>query len=126
MAKNGSRVGGGINSNKLVHPGVRTGQRGREVRPAGVAQIGSSIGNHATEHARKLTGGVEKVRGEFRPPGGPSGVMLGNQKALDVGKGGAGTGRDVQRSGSQGTWGPTNPGLGRIANTKGEWPDGRK
>jgi hypothetical protein len=122
-SKNGSRAGGGIKSNKLVHPKVQTGVRGREIRPQGVAQIGSSIGNHATEHARKLTGGVEKVRGELRPPGGPSGVMLGNQKALDVGKGGVGTGRDVSRCGSQGTWGQPNPGLGRIANTKGQWPD---
>jgi hypothetical protein len=35
---------------------------------------------------------------------------LGNKKARDVGGGGPGTGRDVHRSGGQGTHGPVAPG----------------
>jgi hypothetical protein len=37
-------------------------------------------------------------------------VKFGNEVALNVGKGGCGTGRTIYASGSQGTQGATNPG----------------
>jgi hypothetical protein len=56
--------------------------------------------------------------------GTPGSVPLGNAVAGNVGKGGPGTGRKLYgKSGSQCQTGPANPGLGRITNTKGQWPD---
>jgi hypothetical protein len=120
MAKN-SRVGGGPNSRQVKEVGYRTGAGSREIRPGGVGQIGSSIGNKATDKGRILRGGVEPVVGTTRPI---SDGKFGNEVSLNVGKGGPGTGRNLWgKSGSQCTTGPVNPGLGRIANTKGSWPD---
>lgn len=124
MAKrNSSGAGGGINSNKRVDQPVRFGERARAISPAGVAQIGMSVGNHITGKRKSVDGGAEPVRGALKPAGGPGGVPLGNSVALNVGKGGPGTGRTIMKSGSQCQTGPANPGLGRIANTKGQWPD---
>jgi hypothetical protein len=50
------------------------------------------------------------VRGAFRPLGGPGSIGLGNQKALNVGQGGPGKGRDVHKTGSQGQQGAVAPG----------------
>ena len=86
MAK--SKAGGGINSNKLVHPGVRTGDLRKGKNPRAVSQIGSSIGNHSTENRRTLTKAVEKMAG----PRGIS-VPLGNEIATNVKGGGPGAGR---------------------------------
>jgi hypothetical protein len=98
----GRRPAGGIGSRVVVEKPVRTGQNAREMRPAGVAQYGAAIGNKATDHAGVLRGGVEPVVGQRKPIS----VVLGNEKALDVGCGGPGTGREVMRSGSQGQHGP--------------------
>jgi hypothetical protein len=123
MVKRNGNAGGGIRSNKLVNKPVKTGSRAEAISERGVSQIGQSMGNHVTDKRGSVDGAVEKVRGELRAPGQPGAVMLGNQKALDVGKGGVGTGRTVMKSGSQCQTGPANPGLGRITNTKGQWPD---
>jgi len=105
MAK--GRSGGGITSKNVTRQGVRTGMPGREINPRGVSQIGSSIGNHSTEKAKILRGGVEPVRGALRPPGTPGAVPLGNQAALNVGKGGVGSGRTLYgQCGTQGQHGP--------------------
>jgi hypothetical protein len=114
----------GIRSNKLVHKPVVTGTRGRAISEAGTSQIGGSYGDHATEHSKRLKGGIEPVRGALRPAGGPGGIELGNSLAAKTVCGPGGS-REVMRSGSQGQTGPTNPGLGRIADTRGEWPDKR-
>ena len=87
---------------KNVSPPVRTGQGSRSVRPAGVAQIGQSQGNHLTNK------GSTSYRGEplhnernFQP------TKFGNEVALNVGRGGPGTGRILHgQSGSQGRHGP--------------------
>jgi hypothetical protein len=127
MAKrNSSGAGGGINSRQRVEKPVKYGVNARAINERGVSQIGQSMGNHITEGRRKVDGAVEKVRGELRPAGGPGGIKLGNELAGNVGKGGPGVGREVMRSGAQGVHGQPNPGLGRIANTKGQWPDTRK
>jgi hypothetical protein len=116
MAK--SRAGGGIRSNKNVSPSVRYGQARKEKRVAAVSQIGSSLGNHVTDR-RQVVNPIERVEGRQ----GIS-VPLGNEVAKNVGKGGCGTSRVLYgQSGSQGQHGPSAPGMGRIANTKGEWPD---
>jgi hypothetical protein len=108
MAKQSS-AGGGINSKNVVRKPVRVGERGCEIRPAGVSQIGSSLGNHTTD-GKLLTKSVEAVHGAYRPAGSPGGVPLGNQIATNVGRGSPGAGRQVMRSGSQGTHGSPNPG----------------
>lgn len=121
--RGGNRPSGGIGSRVNREVPVRYGQRAEEIRHQGVSQIGQNLGDHLTDHRKPASRAVEPVRGALRPAGTPGSVMLGNQKALDVGKGGVGTGRTVMRSGSQCQTGPANPGLGRITNTKGQWPD---
>jgi hypothetical protein len=109
MAKQMSRAGGGINSKNVVSKPVRVGERGCEIRPAGVSQIGSSMGNHSTE-GKLLTKSVEPVHGAYRPAGSPGAIPLGNELALRVGKGAPGADRTVMRGGSQGQHGSANPG----------------
>jgi hypothetical protein len=119
----GHRPGGGLASNKRKEVAVRYGQRAEEVRHQGVAQIGSSIGNHVTDKRGTVGRGVEKVRGELRPAGGPSGIPLGNQIAGNVGKGAPGAGRNLYgKSGTNQQYGEANPGGPRIT----EWPDTSK
>jgi len=98
--------GGGPNSKNVVRPNVRTGTGSRGTRPAGTAQIGIMWGDHVTNKgARGYTG--ERLHNDrsFQP------CKFGNEVALNVGKGGPGTGRNLYgQAGSQGTHGATNPG----------------
>jgi hypothetical protein len=101
-----ARSGGGATMNKNVRPPIRTGSpRQRNVTPDGAASIGRSVGNHASEGAEG--GGYTTKRPnaplyvEARAP-----VPLGNEVALNVGRGGPGAGRVVHQSGSQGQHGP--------------------
>jgi hypothetical protein len=99
--------GGGYDSRPHVEKSVKTGTGSRSTRPAGVAQIGTSWGNHVTTHGGSSTDyRGEKLHNDrtFQP------VKFGNEVALNVGKGGCGTGRDIHARGSQGTHGATNPG----------------
>jgi len=90
--------GGGIRSNKLVNVGVKTGPASTNVvSPRGVSQYGyatgsriSSTGSYTTENTSLPV--VERKAGES---------VLGHVKALDVGKGGPGTGRTIYKSGYQ-------------------------
>ena len=108
MRRSGTGSGGGIGMNKNVQPPIRTGSGSRGTHPGGVAQLGQHVGDKATHGNSRGTG----YRGEplhnnrnFQP------VEFGNSKALDVGKGGCGTGRTLYgQAGSQGTHGATNPG----------------
>jgi hypothetical protein len=102
MAMKGSG-GGGYGSRPHTEQSVRTGSGSRGTRPAGVAQIGEIQGDHITGRP----GGGTDYRGErlhndrnFQP------VKFGNEVALNVGKGGCGTGRTLYgQVGSQGTHG---------------------
>jgi hypothetical protein len=85
-------TGGGILGNKNVNVGVRTGSPSKATSPCAASQLGQSVS-------------FKRENVEVGPAY-HSGVKLGNEKALDVGKGGVGTGRTVMRSGSQGTYGP--------------------
>jgi hypothetical protein len=88
--------GGGISMNKNVTVGVRTGSPSKATSPAAANQLGA-----ATAFKKEQVG---VGRGERNS------VPLGNEVALNVGKGGCGTGRDIHRYGSQGFHGPANPG----------------
>jgi hypothetical protein len=95
--------------NKNVEPRVRTGGGSRGTHPGGVAQLGQHVGDKATHGNPKGTG----YRGEplHNNRSFQSGVKFGNEVALNVGKGGPGTGRTLYgQAGSQGTHGSTNPG----------------
>jgi hypothetical protein len=90
----------GISSSKLVRPGVQTGS-GAQGRTAGyAAQIGTALGNRA------MTGPAPRAQAPMATPTLKTGCALGNEVALNVGKGGPGTGRTVYGSGSQAQHGP--------------------
>src|SRR5262249_38604914 len=97
--------------NKITERPVRTGTGSRGTRPAGVQMLGTMQGNHVTTHGGGATGYTgERLHNDksFQP------VKFGNEVALNVGKGGCGTGRTLYgQAGSQGTHGATNPGSPR-------------
>jgi hypothetical protein len=103
--RSGHRPGGGIASNKNVQPSVRTGSGSHSTRPGAVGQIGSSQGSHVTNK------GETGYRGEiFHKPPNFQPVKFGNEVALNVGKGGCGTGRTIYSTGSQDQHGQPAPG----------------
>src|SRR5262249_16613830 len=107
MAMKGNQ---GISSKNVVHPNVRTGTGSKGTRPAGAEGIGKSYGSHITNKSDTRYRGAQFYTGQqFQ-----SGVKFGNEVALNVGKGGWGTGRTLYgQAGSQGTHGTTNPGQPR-------------
>jgi hypothetical protein len=116
MAKNNSRAGGGIRSRQLVEPGVRTGQARREINPKAVSQIGSSMGNRATD-SRRTVNSAENLVGQRRIASPP----LGNELAART-QARPGGSRDVSKSGSQSTHGAVNPGQPRPGANKPIFP----
>jgi hypothetical protein len=105
VSRSGNQKGGGYGSRQHVEKPIRAGSGSRGTNPGGVGQLGNMQGSHVTR------GEESNYRGEplHRGPSFQK-TMFGNQKALDVGKGGPGTGRDVHASDSQGTWDGANPG----------------
>jgi hypothetical protein len=117
------QAGGGMGSNKVVAKSTVVGSPARGKNPNYTAQIGIAIDPRAKE--------AMFARGN--PAGG--GQVLGNQKALDVGRGGPGTGRTVFGSGTEavnnGSLRPTptpSPPSGSVPGTDGmkPWGYGRK
>jgi hypothetical protein len=107
-----------------VEKPVRVGDRAKIVNPRAVSQVGQSLGNKSSAEGRRKVNPTETTYGARSAAGKPGGVPLGNAIATNVGAGKPGAGRNLWgQSGSQKQWGPSAPGLGRIANTKGEWPD---
>jgi hypothetical protein len=100
MARQTGSGGGGYGSKQHTEHSVRTGTGPRSARPAGVAQIGTAIGDHITNKSDTGYRG-EKLHNDrtFQP------VPYGNEVALNVGKGGCGTGRTIYKTGSQGQQG---------------------
>ena len=86
-------TGGG--SNKFVSPTIRTGAGSKGSSPAAADQLGQSTA-------------FRKDEVDAGPAYNPT--KFGNEVALNVGKGGPGTGRNVMPCGSQGVHGPVNPG----------------
>jgi hypothetical protein len=121
LARGGA--GGGMGSNKVVRKPVVTGNSAKGINQNFPSQLGSAIDPKARE--------AMFARGN--PAGG--GQVLGNQKALDVGRGGPGTGRTVFGSGTEavnnGSLRPTptpSPPSGSAPNSDGmkPWGYGRK
>jgi hypothetical protein len=89
--------------NKVVQPGARTGTGSHNARPAGVAQFGYSVGDHATNSGKSSGYRGEKLHGpasrDFQQ------TKFGNEVALNVKGGGPGTGRTIYHCGTQDTHG---------------------
>jgi hypothetical protein len=105
MAMKGSGSGG-YGSRPDTEQSVRTGTGNRGANPAGVSQLGNKVGNHVTSTVNTDYTG-DRLHGVRAPS---MSVPFGNEKALDVGKGGCGTGRTIYGSGSQSMHGSANPG----------------
>ena len=106
VSTSGNQKGGGYGSRQHVEKPVRTGAGSKSASVGGVGQIGASQGSHTTR-GRSDTG----YRGEPLYGGRSFGpVKFGNEVALNVGKGGCGTGRTIYQTGSQGTQGSVTPG----------------
>jgi hypothetical protein len=90
--------GGGLSSNKLVRPGVKTGPAStNKISPRGVSQYGYSTGSKlARAGSFTAENSALPVNAGTMPQ-----VPMGNAVALNVGKGGPGTGRTTYRSGYQ-------------------------
>jgi len=97
-----AKSGGGYTSNQVVRETVRTGQPYKATSPAAADQLGQSTAfkKENVEVGRAYTG-----------------LPLGNQVALNVGRGGPGTGRTVHHCGSQGQHGSPNRGEGGFVGT---------
>lgn len=97
MNRRGHRPGGGIASKQHVQIPVRTGSGSKGTRPAGVSQIGYMVGDHVTNRKGSTGYKGEPLHNDrnFQP------VKFGNEVALNVGKGGCGTGRTIYKTGSQ-------------------------
>jgi hypothetical protein len=99
-----AKSGGGIQSNKLVNVGVKSGPPGTNiVSPASASQLGQAVA----------------FKRDPLPIGTGAQVPLGNELATNVGKGGPGAGRDVHRCGSQGLHGPVNRGESQRGSPRG-------
>lgn len=96
MRGSGRGSGGGIGMNKNVEKPVRTGSGSKGISPGWVGQKGQLQGSHTTHGGETGYRGEPKFTGKnFQP------VKFGNEVALNVGKGGPGTGRTTYASGSQ-------------------------
>jgi hypothetical protein len=102
-----AKSGGGANSSVVRQVGVRTGSRSADkISPRGVSEYGRAVGDKLTREGRHTarSSALPIIEGQK-----PQASQLGNAKALDVGKGGAGTGRTTYYSGYQGTHGAPVP-----------------
>src|SRR5262249_31170706 len=98
----------------VVRPNVKTGTGSRGTSPGGVGQIGQSQGSHITRGEESSYRG-ERLHNDrnFQP------TKFGNEVALNVGKGGCGTGSTLYgQAGSQGTHDATNPGNPRPVSSR--------
>jgi hypothetical protein len=96
--RSGHRPGGGIASNKVVHrTGPKVEPRSKGVNPGGAGQLGQAQGNHITDRRNPSNYRGEPLYGggAYNPPVGPTNNLVS----------GPGGGREVMRSGSQGTHG---------------------
>src|SRR5262249_30210322 len=115
------KPGGGFGSSKHVRVQVHYGQQSKGRNPRAVSQIGSSMGNHVTEHTGKMNRNEVIERMATAAPT-AAGIRLGNEVAGNVGVGGPGKGRTLYgQSGSNKVYGPVNPGKPGLPSTKGQW-----
>jgi hypothetical protein len=104
------RTGGGVGSNKHVQlkPAVASTPVTRKVSPGMAGNSGRAEGNHVMGSGKNGNGTIQRrdppLHTVAKAP-----TLHGNAKALDIGRGGPGTGRTVHPTGSQSTWGnPSN------------------
>ena len=95
----GHKPGGGLHSRVVRHSTApKVEPRAHAKSPGGVSQYGAHVGDHATSHGGSATGyrgdPVNIGRG-YQNPVGPTNMALS----------GPGAGREVMRSGGQGTHG---------------------
>jgi hypothetical protein len=111
----------GPKSRHVVEPRVRTGSGSRGTRPGGAASLGSVYGDHITnKDSTGYRGPKFHSDKSFQP------TKFGNEVALNVGKGGCGTGRTLYgQAGSQGQHGSPAQGAPGLPSTKGQWPDAK-
>jgi hypothetical protein len=110
--------GGGLHSRNVRHSTApKVEPRAHAKNPGGVSQFGEAIGNKITHVA-----GNTPYRGDpinagrgYQNPVAPTNMALS----------GPGAGREVMRSGGQGTHGATNPGMPGLPSTRGQWPDSK-
>ena len=102
------RSGGGYDSlkTKSVRESTRETPRTHKVSEEASAQLGASVAFRAPT--------LSQGQG-FQP------VKHGNELATNVGKGGAGAGRQVYPAGSQGTHGPVSQGVKDCARCQCDW-----
>ena len=110
--RSGHRPGGGIASRVNVQPSVRTGTGSYGTNPGGVGQLGQKQGSHITRHSDSDYRGDPLHSGRSFQP-----VPFGNEVALNVGKGGCGTGRTIYKTDN---WRP----LKRLPRLTGGSDDG--
>jgi hypothetical protein len=80
----------------------------RKTNPATAADFGKAIGNHVMGSGKNGNGTIQRKDPPLHVPA-KAATMMGNAKALEVGRGGPGVGRTVHPSGSQRQWGnPSN------------------
>jgi hypothetical protein len=100
VSKSGNQPAGGYGSRQYVEKPVRIGTGSHATTPGYAGQLGQKQGSHVTSHDDS------DYRGEIMHRGGTLPTKFGNEKALDVGGGGCGTGRTLYgQAGSQGTHG---------------------
>ena len=121
MRRGGTGSGGGYGSRNVTEPRVRTGAGSYGTRPGGAESIGKVYGDHITNKDTTGYRGPKFHDGKSFQP-----VPFGNEVALNVGKGGCGTGRTLYgQSGTQGLHGQPAQGSPGLPSTKGQWPDKR-
>jgi hypothetical protein len=102
MRRSGSGSGGGYGSRNVKHViASKVEPRSKAIREPAVGQIGGSYGDHTTNQGETgwRPGPLYGGRG-YNNPVGPTNMALS----------GPGAGREILRSGGQGTHGATNPG----------------
>src|SRR6516225_11085701 len=114
MAQNrmGHKPGGGLHSRNVRHSTApKVEPRAKRIREPAVAQIGGSYGDHVTNTKGPGTGwrpGPLYGGAGYSNPVGPTNVALS----------GPGAGREILRSGGQGTHGSVNPGSPRPKTSR--------
>jgi len=97
-----ARSGGGAHMNKNVKTPIHHGNpQTRKVTADKAASVGRAVGDHVTDPGRKTERPNLPTYVETKAP-----VKMGNEVALNVGRGGPGAGRVAHPSGSQGQHGP--------------------
>jgi len=112
MRRSGTGSGGGYGSRNVKHvSAAKVEPRARQIREPAVAQIGGSYGDHVTNTKGPGTGwrpGPLYGGAGYSNPVGPTNMALS----------GPGAGREILRSGGQGTHGSVNPGSPRPKTSR--------